>query len=246
VREMCPDVAIWHDIECGGYRADLGLWRRMAAEARGPVLDVGAGTGRVALDLAAHGHDVVALDIDARLLDVLAERAVAQGLRIATVAGDATAFELARRDFALIVVPMQTIQLLSGMEARARFLGAARRHLRPGGRLAIALAQDIAPFCPAEGDLLPEPDIGECGGRLHVSQPVAVRRTPHGMTLERRRETTASDGARSEDMDLITLVALDATGLAAEGVAAGFDVEPAQVIPETDRHVGSRVVVLRG
>ena len=36
---------VWHDVECGGYDADLTLWRELAREAGGPVLDVGAGTG---------------------------------------------------------------------------------------------------------------------------------------------------------------------------------------------------------
>ena len=49
---------IWHDIECGGYAADLPLWRELAAAEAGPVLDVGAGAGRVALELARHGHAV--------------------------------------------------------------------------------------------------------------------------------------------------------------------------------------------
>ena len=40
---------VWHDVECGGYDADLTLWQELAREAGGPVLDVGAGTGRVAL-----------------------------------------------------------------------------------------------------------------------------------------------------------------------------------------------------
>src|SRR5439155_743 len=56
---------IWHDVECGAYVADLPLWRELAAACEGPILDVGAGTGRVTLDLARHGHDVVALDRDA-------------------------------------------------------------------------------------------------------------------------------------------------------------------------------------
>ena len=43
----------WHDAECGSYRADLPLWRELADEAGGPVLDLGCGSGRVALDLAA-------------------------------------------------------------------------------------------------------------------------------------------------------------------------------------------------
>ena len=59
---------IWHDVECGGYAADLPLWRELARAEAGPVLDVGAGAGRVALELARHGHDVTALDRDAVLL----------------------------------------------------------------------------------------------------------------------------------------------------------------------------------
>jgi len=55
---------VWHDVECGGYDADLELWRQLGREAGGPVLDVGAGTGRVALRLAEDGMDVTALDRD--------------------------------------------------------------------------------------------------------------------------------------------------------------------------------------
>ena len=51
---------IWHDLECGGYVEDLPLWRELAGD--GPVLDLGCGTGRVALDLAARGVPVVGLD----------------------------------------------------------------------------------------------------------------------------------------------------------------------------------------
>ena len=40
-----PELVVWHDLECGGYDADLPLWRELAADADGPVLDLGAGTG---------------------------------------------------------------------------------------------------------------------------------------------------------------------------------------------------------
>ena len=62
---------IWHDLECGGYRADLPLWRELAAStATGPAAAPGcstsaAGSGRVAIDLARAGHRVTALDADA-------------------------------------------------------------------------------------------------------------------------------------------------------------------------------------
>ena len=57
--------AIWHDVECASYDADLDLWRELAEAAGGPVLDLGCGTGPVALDLAERGHDVVGTAGDA-------------------------------------------------------------------------------------------------------------------------------------------------------------------------------------
>ena len=65
------EAVIWHDVENGGYDVDLPLWRRLAQRAGGPVLDLGAGTGRVALALAEDGHDVTALDSDPDLIEEL-------------------------------------------------------------------------------------------------------------------------------------------------------------------------------
>ena len=65
---MSAGHVLWHDLECGPYRADLPLWRWLAGREGGPVLDVGAGTGRVTLELAREGHELVALDRDAGLL----------------------------------------------------------------------------------------------------------------------------------------------------------------------------------
>ena len=70
---------IWHDLECGGYRADLPLWRELAEHEGSPVLDVGAGTGRVALDLARRGHEVVLDRTTAEDLEAAAPR---HGLRV--------------------------------------------------------------------------------------------------------------------------------------------------------------------
>jgi 2-polyprenyl-3-methyl-5-hydroxy-6-metoxy-1,4-benzoquinol methylase len=80
---MSASVVIWHELECGRYRADLDLWRELAGAARGPVLEIGAGCGRVALKLARAGHEVTALDRDAQLLAAL--RQAAGGLAVQTV-----------------------------------------------------------------------------------------------------------------------------------------------------------------
>jgi len=67
-------AVVWHDLECGGYRVDMPAWLELAERAGGPVLDVGAGTGRVSLALARAGHAVTAVDRDQALLDALGQR----------------------------------------------------------------------------------------------------------------------------------------------------------------------------
>src|SRR5207237_6223944 len=127
------ETVVWHDLECGGYTADLALWRELAAAAGGAVLELGAGTGRVAVDLARRGHEVIALDLDPSLLAALEERARAEDLAITAECADARSFDLGRR-VALCVAPMQIIQLLGG-EGRRRCLDRVHAHLEPGGRL---------------------------------------------------------------------------------------------------------------
>jgi SAM-dependent methyltransferase len=236
-------AVMWHDVECGGYDADLDLWLRLAREAGGPVLDVGAGTGRVALELARAGLHVTALDLDGELLGALAERARAAALAVPTVVADAAAFDLGDRRFALIVVPMQTIQLLSGRDARAAFFACARRALAPGGRVALAIAETPEPFSGRES--LPDPDVGERAGWRFVSQPTAIRVGGERWRIERLRRLVSPDGATVPEADVVELAALTAAELAAEGVAAGLAAEPVLHVEATDDHVGSEVVVLR-
>jgi SAM-dependent methyltransferase len=238
---------IWHDLECGGYAADLPLWRELAAAQGGPVLDLGAGTGRVALDLARAGHDVVAVDLEQVFLDALDERAEAAGLapRIETVAADARTFSLPGRRFPLILAPMQTVQLFGGEEGRASYLRSVAAHLAPGGLMAAALADALDGF-DAEHTEPPLPDIVELDGWVYVSQPVAVRPEPAGITIERIRQRVSPDGRREAEGDAIRLDTLTADQLTAEGVAAGLRDAGRRRVEPTDEHVGSEVVVLGG
>jgi SAM-dependent methyltransferase len=236
---------VWHDVECGGYTADLALWRELAETEAGPVLDVGAGAGRVALDLARAGHEVTALDLDATLLAELATRAAREGLAVRTEQGDAAGFELRGPPYGLILVPMQTVQLLSGRAARAAFLASAREHLASGGLVALAVVEDLEPFEADVQHPLP-PDTGEREGWRYLSFPVAVRERGDRLVLERVRVLTAPDGTSSSEDDAVTLATLSAADLEAEGRAAGLSPEPAHFIDETEAHLGSTVVMLRG
>jgi SAM-dependent methyltransferase len=239
---MTGAAVLWHDLECGGYVEDLPLWRELAAAAGGPVLDVGAGTGRVALDLARGGRAVVALDVDVDLLGELARRA--RGLPVETVVADARDFSLGRR-FGLVLAPMQTVQLLGGAEGRARFLACARAHLTPGGVLAAALADALEAF-DAEHTEPPLPDVREVDGTLYASRPVAVRDQGARVAIERIRETVDRAGHRTAEGDVVLLDRVDPATLEAEGRAAGLEPLPRRTIPQTDEYVGSQVVLLRG
>ncbi len=232
---------LWHDLECGGYREDLGLWRALAAREGEPVLDLGAGTGRVALDLARAGVEVVALDVEETFLAALRERG--RGLPVTTVAADARSYDLGRR-FPLILAPMQTVQLLGGAEGRAGFLAAAAAHLAGGGLLACALADALDAF-DAEHDLPPAPDRTEVGGVVYASSPVAVRDRGDRAAIERVRSIQGPGGARTASTDVIELDRVDAAALAAEAASHGLRAEAPLRIPETEEYVGSTVVMLR-
>ena len=234
---------VWHDVECGAYEADLGLWRELARAQGGPVLDVGAGTGRVAIRLAHAGHEVTALDRDGELLEELAARAAAAGLEIETVLAEATDIDLPRR-FTLIAVPMQTLQLLPGAGARAEFFAGAARALAPGGLLAAAIADALEAF--DEQAPLPLPDTGEVDGLQYISQPVAVREQAGSVRIERIRQIVAPGGPRTSEDDAIVLQTVTVEGLAAEAAPHGLRAEDARRIEATDEHVGSTVVMLRG
>ena len=233
---------LWHDLECGGYDLDLRLWRELADREGSPVLDVGAGTGRVALDLARRGHEVVALDRSAELLDALRERGT--GLAITTLAADARDFAIDRR-FPIVVVPMQTLQLLGGADGRARFLARAREHLAPGGLLAVALADALESF-DAEHDHPPPPDLREVGGVVYASRPVRIRDLGGRAAIDRIREIVAIDGTLTTSDNVVELDRLEPEELEEEAVAFGLRAEPQRRIPQTLEYVGSTVVMLRG
>jgi SAM-dependent methyltransferase len=236
---------VWHDLECGRYREDLALWFELAAQlvADGQaLLDVGAGTGRVTIPLAEAGHHVVALDRDQVLLRELELRAA--GLPVEAICADARDFEL-DREFPLIVVPMQTVQLLGGGDAHTAFFRCARAHLGAGGCVAVAIAasEDFEEFECQDGDMAPLPDIAEIDGRAYFSQPTAVRRLDNTFLLERHREIVEVDGARSSSDDRIALdiVTVEQLGHAAQ--RAGLRRSGGRRIEATDEHIGSEVVI---
>lgn len=234
-------AVIWHDLECGSYRQDLALWLELAARHPGPVLDVGSGTGRVALELVRAGHSVIALDADPDLVSELERRAA--GLPLRTVCADARDFTLEEK-VGLCLVPMQTVQLLGGAEGRLAFLGAARRALRAGGAIAMAITDVLETFEVRDGGPAPLPDLIELAGTVYCSQPTAVRQEDGRFVLERRRETVGPRGDRQVSHDRVALDRVSADQLQREGSSLGLRSLGVEEIAATEEHVGSQVVIL--
>ena len=232
--------AIWQDVECGGYAADLSLWTDLAREAAGPVLELGAGTGRVALHLAGEGFEVTALERSPQLLDALRERAGSRGLPLRTVHADTREFRLDAR-FGLICAPMQLVHLLGGSGGRASMLSSIAAHLHPGGRAAIALLAQ--PELSAAEDPLPLPDVAERDGWVYSSQPVEVIQVSGALEVRRLRQLVSPTGELGEEIDTVRLDDLDAAELEAEALEAGLVASERLSVPATDDHVGSDVCV---
>jgi SAM-dependent methyltransferase len=236
---MTSTSVVWHDVEHGSYDADLFLWRELAEAADGPVLDLGCGTGRVAAELAGDGHGVFALDHDRDLLDALTERAP----DVKTVTADAREFEIGV-SFALVIAPMQLVQILGGPAGRLAMLERVRAHLREGGVFATALARPLDAI--PEGDASPPlPDMLERDGWVFSSQPVSVHEQSGRVVVTRQRQAVSPAGELQEEQVEVSLDVVAIGEFEDELRGAGFRDIERRDIPETGDHIGSTVVICR-
>ena len=122
------------------YVEDILFYVEEARRAHGPCLELGCGTGRVLIPVAASGVDVPGLDLSppmiARARRKVAALAEDVQARVTLLEGDMRDFTLARR-FALIYVPFRAFLHLMSARDQVAALHTIRRHLAPGGRLAL-------------------------------------------------------------------------------------------------------------
>jgi SAM-dependent methyltransferase len=133
-------IADLYDGYPGCYLEDIPFFLEEAGRAAGPVLEIGVGTGRLALVLAAAGVDVVGIDSSPAMLHVLArKRAQWPNLpgRVRALAADMRRFALRQR-FPLATIPFRAFLYLLTRTDQRQALRAIRRHLLPDGRLLMA------------------------------------------------------------------------------------------------------------
>lgn len=122
------------------FRGDAEWYRRKARECGGPVLELGAGTGRITLGIAQDGIPIHALDAAPAMLDRLRQKLANQPHavreRVTITVADMRNFALSER-FALVIAPFRAFLHNVTEQDQLACLARVREHLRPGSSFAF-------------------------------------------------------------------------------------------------------------
>jgi SAM-dependent methyltransferase len=127
-----------YDLFYEDFTEDIEMYLGFAERTGGSILEIGSGTGRVALALAEKGHTVVGLELAEAMRAVAQQKADRTLLtdRVEFIAGDMRRFQLDRH-FGLIIVPLNTFLHNLTLDDQLATLACCKKHLRPGGLLVL-------------------------------------------------------------------------------------------------------------
>jgi SAM-dependent methyltransferase len=218
---------------------DLPFYVRQAVASGRPVLELGCGTGRVALAMAEAGVDVVGVDISPRMVEVAQAKAAECGLaeRARFQVGDMRSVRLGER-FALVTIPFRGLLLLTSAGDQRAALATAAAHLTPGGALVFDVFNPDPELLADTGDehfvdsVVPQPG----GGSVIVYATnrwdhTAQLSTPHLWIEERDAEgMVLATHERDFSMRYVwpgeMTAMLYGAGFEVEALYGGFDGEP--------------------
>lgn len=129
--------ARWYDLIHADFDADIGLWQSFATRTDGPVLEVGCGSGRIAVPLAAAGLDVTAIDPSPAMLARARKHADEEGVSVRFVEGGLADAALPADHFGFVLVANDVFLFCDGGDAQVALLRAAAATMRFNATLAI-------------------------------------------------------------------------------------------------------------
>ncbi|MGE0703095.1 MAG: class I SAM-dependent methyltransferase [Vicinamibacterales bacterium] len=182
----------WENARTVG-RADVPFWKRVAARVRGPVLELGCGTGRITLPLARAGVSIVGVDRSGPMLERAARRARTLKTRrggtrpgaLSLVRGDIRTLPFAGGQFSLVLAPYGILQSLIRDRDLKATLDAVARVVAPGGTFGIDLVPDVPNWREYQNRIQLR---GRAAGGAHLTLVESVRQDPRGhlTTFEQR------------------------------------------------------------
>lgn len=167
-----------YDAWCRSVTEDIAFYVDLAVASGGPVLEIGVGSGRIAVPTALAGIAVVGVDRSGPMLDLARAKARAQGVSLELVRADMRELpELGA--FPLVTVPFRALLHLRDDRERLGVFRSLRARLEPGGLLAF----DV--FHPDRRD------IEDTDGRWLEREPGIMERADwhpadHSLTLRVR------------------------------------------------------------
>ena len=125
-----------YDAWCRSVTEDIPFYVELALETGGPVLELGVGSGRIAVPVALAGVDVVGVDTSATMLELARARGAPHALELRLVQADMRELpDLG--SFGLVIIPFRALLHLRDDAERLAVLRGAARALEPGGTLAF-------------------------------------------------------------------------------------------------------------
>ncbi|WP_432776231.1 methyltransferase domain-containing protein [Brevibacillus gelatini] len=130
--------ADYYDLTQRGVAGDVEFYLEEAKQAGGKVLDLACGTGRIAIPLAQAGIEVTGIDLSPDMLARAQKKAKEQGVTtgLTLLQGDMRSFDLGET-FSLIMIPFRSFLHLLHIQEQMKALRCIRKHLAPGGKLAL-------------------------------------------------------------------------------------------------------------
>jgi SAM-dependent methyltransferase len=140
-------IAELYDPWSASVTEDVAFYLEEARRSGGPVVELGVGTGRIAIPIAADGIRVIGVDSSRGMLDVCARRAALAGVTLDLRVGDLREPPVHER-VPLVICPFRSLLHLHSDDERLDCLAAIRALLLPEGRFAFDVfspgAEDIA------------------------------------------------------------------------------------------------------
>jgi ubiquinone/menaquinone biosynthesis C-methylase UbiE len=207
-------------------RRDVGFWQRLASAQAGSVLELGCGTGRLAVPVARTGVPLVGIDRSAPMLARARARLKRAGLadRTLLVRGDIRDLPFrSRRGFQLVMAPYGMLQSLTRESDLRATLASVRRVLRPGGLLGI----DLVPDLPRWSEYHRRASLsGTQGRRTRLTLIESVRQDPRrGLTHFEQEYVERRGSTRRVHKFALTFRTLSVPQMARRVERAGFRID---------------------